>query len=117
ARPPSPTRTPRRDRTAPRPGRGRPSRPPGSLVVRSYWWRTGDVVSLGQRLVDPVGQQRHVDVADPVVIGRVLDRVQDRVDECGRAADRGAFADALGADRMVRAGRDDLVQLVAGGLP
>ena len=32
-------------------------------------------------------------------------------------ADRRALADALGADRVVRAGRDDLVQLEAGRLP
>src|SRR6202453_4021794 len=75
---------------------------------------TGDVAPVFNRVPDPVRQQRHVDVAD----SRVTDGVHDRVHEGGRAADRGALADALGADRVVRAGGDDLaVQLEARRLP
>src|SRR6202035_4074333 len=68
--------------------------------VRAYRGRTGDVVPLGDRLPDPVGEQRHVDVADP----GLRQRVEPRVHERGRAADRRALPDALGADRVVRAG-------------
>ena len=68
---------------------------------------------LGDGLVDPVGQQRHVDVADP----RPLQSIHHGVHERRRAAHRGALADALGADRVVRARGDDLVQLVARRLP
>src|SRR3569833_1510832 len=51
----------------------------------------GHVVPFGDRLIHPVGQQRHVDVA----YAGVLDRVQHRVDARGRAADGGALTDAL----------------------
>src|ERR1700722_7057631 len=82
--------------------------------VRAYRGRPGDVVPLGDRLPDPVGEQWHVDVADPG-LGQ---RVQHRVHERGRAADRRALPDALGADRVVRAGGDHLaVQLEARRLP
>src|ERR1700689_4596009 len=95
-----------------------PARPslPSALrsVVRLHRRRAGDVAAIGDRLPDPVGQQRHVDVAD----AGARQRVYHRVDEGRRAADRGALADALGADRVVRAGGDDLaVQLEARRLP
>ena len=70
-------------------------------------------MALGEGLVDAVREQRHVDVAH----ARALERVHDGVDERRRAADGRALADALGPDRVVRAGGDDLVQLVAGRLP
>src|SRR5689334_9695431 len=73
-------------------------------IVRADGRRAGDVVALGDRLPDPVRQQRHVDVADP----GVAYRVHHRVDERRRAADRRALTDPFGADRVVRARRDDL---------
>src|SRR5579859_75225 len=84
------------------------------LIVGAHRRRARDVVAVRDRLPDPVGQQRHVDVAHT----RIGDRVEHGVDERGGPADRGAFADALGADRVVRARRDHLaVQFEAGRLP
>src|SRR5580692_9271094 len=97
-----------------------PPRPSSSLLawraalVLAHRRETGHVPSVGERLPHPVRQQRHVDVPDP----GLAQRVHDRVDEGGRPADGGALADALGADRVVRAGRHDLaVELEAGSLP
>src|SRR5262245_17271308 len=86
---------------------------PGSSSLHFDRRGAGDVVPLGQRLVHPARQQRHVDVAD----AGVLERVPPRVDIRRRTTDRGALADALRADRVVGAGRDDLIQLVTRGLP
>src|SRR3984957_18871977 len=91
----------------------RPCIRPPRLVLANRG-RTGHVPAVGERLPYPVGQHRHVDVPHP----GTAQRVHHRVDEGGGPADRGALADPLGADRVVRARRDDLaVQLVAGGLP
>src|SRR5579862_10014307 len=90
--------------------RAMPSTMRSALVVRPHRWRAGHIAAVRQGLPDPVREQRHVNVADP----GVRQRVHDRVDVSGRAAHGGALADALGADRVVRAGRDDLaVQLEA----
>src|SRR5712691_145255 len=76
--------------------------------------RAGHVAAVREGLPYAVGKQRHVDVAD----ASAAQGVHDRVDERRRPADRGALADALGADRVVRARGDDLaVQLEAGRLP
>src|SRR3984885_12336273 len=91
----------------------RPCIRPPRLVLANRG-RAGHVAAVGERLPYPVGQHRHVDVPHP----GAAERVHDRVDEGGGPAARGALADPLGADRVVRARRDDLaVQLVAGCLP
>src|SRR5215469_7033776 len=83
-------------------------------VVRAHRRRAGYVVAILDRFPDPVRQQRHVDVAH----AGVRDRVEHRVDERRRPAHSRALADALGADRVVRAWRDDLaVQLEPWRLP
>src|SRR5580700_11508994 len=85
-----------------------------SLIIRPDGRGARYVTVVGQRLPHPVRQQRHVDVAD----AGARQRVDYRVDEGSRAADGGALADALSADRVVRAGGHDLaVQLEAGRLP
>ena len=55
---------------------------------------------------------RHVDVVDPVCL---VQRVDHRVDDRRRRADVGRLADALGAERVVRARRDRLAELEVGG--
>ena len=55
----------------------------------------------------------HVDVLDAV---RLVQRVDHRVDDRRRRADGGRLADALGAERVVGAGRDRLSQLEVGAL-
>jgi len=74
---------------------------------------TADVHALLHCLVDAVGHEWHVHVAN----AGVFDGAHDGVDECRRTTDRRALADALGADRVVRSGGDDLVQLKARRLP
>ena len=56
---------------------------------------------------DLLGRDRDVDVADAQVPQRIDHRVGDR----RRGADRGRLADALGADRVVRRRRDGLADL------
>src|SRR5258708_10854055 len=99
-----------------RPVRSRASLPcsVAALVVRAYRRSARYVAAVRDRLPNPVGQQRHVDVAD----AGAGDRVNYRVDEGRRTADGRALADALGPDRVVRARRDHLaVQLEARRLP
>src|SRR5580698_623248 len=74
----------------------RPPRPGPGLVL-AHRRVAGHVVAVGQRLIDPVRQQRHVDVP----YARLPQRVHHRVDEGGRPAHRGALADPLGPDRVV----------------
>src|SRR5579864_2960700 len=66
-------------------------------IVRADRRRAGHVAVVRDGLPDPVRQHWHVDVADP----GAGQRVHDRVDVGGRAAHRGALADALGPDRVV----------------
>src|ERR1700751_5033392 len=75
-----------------------------ALLVLPHWRCAGHVPTVCDRFPYPVRQHRHVDVPDPGA-GQCVD---DRVDEGGGAADRGALADPLGADRVVRARCDDL---------
>ena len=59
------------------------------------------------------GRAGHVDVVDAV---RGVQRVDDRVDDRGRRPDVRRLADALGAERVVRARRDRLAELEVGTL-
>src|SRR5262245_20925984 len=62
---------------------------------------------------DPVGEHRHVDVADP----EVGDRVDHGVHERGRGTDGRRLAHALGTDGVVRRGYGGRQELEPGRLP